>query len=352
MKITNTKARLAATAVVLGLGLATISAGAASAADGAWTPTGTPEPYHFWVMDTESPATAAQVLHYDTDMIAAPSATNVDQTFAEAPADATSAFVFVAPRGKEGSLADWSSRIDIGFMPNSKLVLQPTASLYQFPSSSFGAVKAAGGDYSMGLAYTKNNGTTLVAVAAYNYISITPGTADWTVQVPTQSGGGTTDPESTGQIAIEAPVAAPVDGALSLSIPTGEKATLGSAALDNTGKSVSTGTLPTFQVSDERYATKPGWTVNTSVATFTSGSNTIDPTALAIVPAVKSTSTATGVSAVSALTGAKEAAKFAEAAAGQGTGRTDLSAALTLTAPLGTPAGTYTSTMTVTVVSK
>ncbi|MDY0830642.1 hypothetical protein SK224_16015 [Microbacterium sp. BG28] len=352
MKLSITKVAAAGLALSLGLGIAGFGATAASAAVGDWTPNGTPEPYFLYSLDSGAVVPSGTPLTYTTGLVAAPSATDPDQRFADAPSGAESTYIFISPRGKESSIADWATRVDIGFEPGTNRVLQAPASLNRFPSNSFASIKAAGGDYSMGIAYTKNNGVTFVGLGAFAYIHITAGTADWTYEYPTQATTPTDPTDPTGQIAIEAPVAAPVDGALSLSIPTGEKATLGSAALDNTGKSVSTGILPTFQVSDERYATKPGWTVNTSVATFTSGSSTIDPTALAIVPAVKSTSTATGVSVVSALTGAKEAAKFAEAEAGKGTGKTDLSAALTLTAPLGTPAGTYTSTMTVTVVSK
>lgn len=352
MKLSITKVAAAGLALSLGLGIAGFGASAASAAVGDWTPNGTPEPYFLYSMDTGAVVPSGTQLTYTTGLVAAPSATDPDQRFADAPSDAESTYIFISPRGKESSIADWATRVDIGFEPGTKRVLQAPASLNRFPSNSFASIKAAGGDYSMGIAYTKNNGVTFVSLGAFAHIHVTAGTADWTYEYPTQATTPTDPTDPTGQITIEAPVAAPVDGALSLSIPTGEKATLGAATLDNAGKSVSSGTLPTFQVSDERYATKPGWTVNTSVAKFTSGANSFDPQALAIVPAVKSSSTATGVSATSALIGDTTGVKFAEAPAGAGTGKTDLSAALTLTAPLGTPAGTYTSTMTVTVVSK
>ncbi len=351
MKISIKKA--AAAGLVAALGLAGFGATSASAAVGDWTPNGTPEPFYIYSFDTSAVVPTGTTMHYADGLVGAPSPTDPDVRFADAPADAESTYVFIAPKGKESSIADWSSKINIGFEPGTKRAYQPTASLAQFPATTFAPVKAAGGDYSLGIAYTKNNGVTFVGLGAYTYVHITAGTADWTYDYPTAIddseppvGGG------SGDIAIEAPVAAPVDGALSLSVPTGATATLGAATLDNDGRSVSTGALPTFTVTDERFATKPGWTVNTSVSTFASGTNTFDPSALAIAPVIGSTSTSTGVSKVDSLAGATAALTFAEAASGGGTGVTDLSAALTLTAPLGTPAGTYTSTMTVTAISK
>ncbi len=341
------------TAVVAGLGIALAGGSAAMAADdaGHWTPEGTQEPWFIYDLGTSQQITPGTTLHFDSDLFAAPSATNIDQPFDKAPSDATGVKYFIAPRGQESNIAQWSSSETGGFMTDQdKRVLQPTSSLYQFPAS-FSAVKAAGGNYSLGIAYTKNNGVTLVGSPSYTWVTITAGSGDWTFTTPEWVADQVSGPK-TGDITVEAPVAAPVDGALSLTVPSGAKATLGAAALDSTGKSVSNGTLPTFQVKDERYSTKPGWTVNTSVAAFVSGANTFDAAALAITPAINNTSTATGVTKVTSLTGSTAAGKFAEAATGAGTGTTDLSAALTLTAPLGTPAGTYTSTMTVTVVSK
>lgn len=351
MKISIRKVAAAGLVVSLGLGLAGFGATAASAAVGDWTPNGTPEPYYLYSLDTGVVVPSGTTLHYTTGLVGAPSPTDPDQRFADAPSDATTAYIFIAPKGKESSIADWASRVDVGFEPGTQRVFQTPAALNQFPSASFGAVKAAGGDYSLGVAYTKNNGVTFVGLGAYTYVHITAGTADWTYDYPTPI-TATPPANTTGQIGLAAPVAAPVNGALSLSVPAGATATLGAAALNASGQSVSTGTLPTFQVSDQRYVTKPGWTVNTSVAAFASGANTIVPSALSIAPVIDASTTATGVTKVASLLGNTTAAAFAEAAAGQGTGTTDLSAALTLTAPLGTPAGTYTSTMTVTVVSK
>lgn len=355
MKNITKKALAAATAFALGFGLVGVSSVAAVAADGAghWTPEGTPEPYYLWVMDTESVTTNDQVFRYDTGMIAAPSATNVEQLFT-APDDATTSYIFVAPRGKESSMSEWSSRVDIGFVPGTKQVMQPPASLEQFPSSTFAAVKAAGGDYSIGLAYTKNNGVTFVGLGGFAHIHITAGSADWTVESPTFVEDGGTDPVEpiAGQIGITSPVLASADGALSLSVPSGATATLGGAIRDAEGRSTSAGTLPTFSVQDERFTSKPGWTVNTAVAAFTGNGNTFDAKALSIAPAIGSTSTSTGVTKVDSLLGSSTAATFADAPAGTGTGKTDLGAELKLVAPLGTPEGTYTSTMTVTVVSK
>ena len=357
MNISIKKVAAAGLALALGLGLAGVGASSATAAVGDWTPDGTPEPYYLYSLDTGLVVPSGTPLTYTSPLVAAPSPTDPDQRFADAPADATTTYIFIAPRGKEASLADWATRVDIGFDSTApagvKRQYQPPASLNAFPGASFAAVKAKGGEWSMGIAYTKNNGVTLVGVGSYVHVTIEKDTANWTYDYPTAIDETPEVPVGgSGQIGIEAPVAAPVDGALSLSVPAGAKATLGAAALDASGKSVSTGALPTFQVSDLRYITKPGWTVNTSVAAFTSGANTLQPSVLAIAPAIDATSTATGVTKVTSLAGSSTASKFAEAAAGAGTGLTDLSGALTLTAPLGTPAGTYTSTLTVTAISK
>lgn len=349
MKISLKKAAAAALAVSVGFGLAGVGATAANAAVGDWTPNGTPEPYFLYSLDTSVVVPSGTQLEYTSGLVAAPSPTDPDQRFAEAPSDATSTYIFIAPYGGESTISQWLSKVDIGFEPGTKRAYQPTAQLSQFPASTFGAVKSAGGDYSLGIAYTKNNGVTFVGLGAYTHVHITAGSGDWTYDYPTAI--VTTPSNTTGDIALSAPVVLPADGPLSLTVPSGATAALGNATVVN-GQSTATGTLPTFTVNDERYSAKPGWTVNAAVAQFASGSNTFTPNALSIVPAVASGSTSTGVTAVASLAGSTTATRFAEAAAGAGTGVTNLNAALTLAAPAGTPAGTYTSTMTVTVVSK
>ncbi|MDQ1129038.1 hypothetical protein [Microbacterium sp. SORGH_AS_0888] len=350
MKISLKKAAAAVLAVSVGLGAAGLSATAANAAVGDWTPDGTPEPYFLYSLDTGAVVPSGTQLEYTSGLVAAPSPTDPDQRFADAPSDATSTYIFIAPYGGESTISQWLSKVDIGFEPGTKRAYQPTAQLSQFPASTFGAVKAAGGDYSLGIAYTKNNGVTFVGLGAFVHVHITAGSGAWTYDYPTAIAPQPAA-DTTGDIALSAPVVLPPDGALSLTVPSGATAALGSATIAN-GQSTATGTLPTFSVNDKRYSAKPGWTVNASVAQFASGSNVFNPNALSIVPAIVSGSTAPGVTTVASLVGSTTAAKFAEAAAGAGVGVTNLNAALTLAAPVGTPAGTYTSTMTVTVVSK
>ncbi|MDQ1203955.1 hypothetical protein [Microbacterium sp. SORGH_AS_0862] len=355
MKINLTRAAAAGLAVAIGIGVVGLGATSATAAVGEWTPNGTPEPYYIYDFDGVL-QNGTTVLHYDDGFVASPSPTDVEARFAAAPADAEGVWVFIAPKGKETSIADWSSKIDFGLLvpgPDNR-VLQPTASMAQFPATTFGAVKAAGGDYSLGFAFTKNNGVTFVGMGAYNTVHVVAGTGDYTYDVPQQiPGGGGSDPVGgSGEIGITTAVAGPVDGALSLAVPSGATATLGNPTLDADGRSISTGTLPTFSVTDERFVSKPGWTVNTTVADFASGSNSVPASALGVVPSIGASSTSSGVSKATFLAGAQNSSLFAEAVAGSGIGQTDLSAALTFTAPKGTPAGTYTSTMTVTLVSK
>lgn len=355
---TSRKAIAAATALVLGLGIAGASATAAVAADpaedGYWTPQGTAQPFYLYSLETNERVAATDVLKYDDGYFGSPDPTNPDALFADGPEDATGIDMFISPRGKEGDMTMWNSRFEVGFNPGTRSLSSANPSLASFPAHSFGAVKAAGGEYSIGFAFTKYNGAALAAVGSYIHVVITPGTADWTFSTPQWVGGETEPPvgPQTGQIGIEATTVAVPDGALSLTVPAGAKATLGAATLVN-GLSTSTGTLSTFTVNDARVVTKPGWTVNSSVSSFVKGTDSFGADALSVTPAVVAAgTTSTGVTTAAKFAAASTAAKFAEAAAGAGVGITALNAELSLVAPATAPAGTYTSTMTVTVVSK
>lgn len=353
---TSKKAIAAATALVLGLGLAGVTTSAAVAADptaeGHWTPEGTTQPFYIYSLDTNARVADGAILTYEDGYFASPDPVNPDALFADAPADATSVRMFISPRGQEGDMTKWNSRFDVGFNPGTRSLSAANPSLGQFPSSTFGAVKAAGGDYSIGFAFTKANGAALSAVGAYTYVHITPGVATWTFETPTWVDTTPVPTTQTGQIGIEATTVGATDGQLSLTVPTGAKATLGAATLVN-NLSTSTGTLPTFTVNDARVVTKPGWTLNSSVTAFVKGTDTFAADALSVTPAVVTEgTTSTGVTTTAKFAASTAASKFAEAAAGAGVGTTALNAALSLVAPANAPAGTYTSTMTVTVVSK
>ncbi len=357
MKFTNKRVVAAAAAIALGLGVVALSGPANAAEVGHWTPEGTPEPFRLvWMMDG-LPVPENTVLKYEDDVLAVPNFDDIEERFGEAPAEADGAVVFISKPGEERSIDGWLSKIDIGFSAGSKRILQAPAYLYRFPAHTFGAIKAAGGEYSMGLGYTKNNGVTFVGIGGYSRIKITAGTADWTFEQPVWVPGTTTPPPSSGQIGVEAPVVAPeppVDGPLELSIPADAKATLSGAKLVD-GKSTATGLLPVFDVTDERVVSKKGWDATASVTEFVrkDGTEKIGADALTIAPKVVADgTTSTGVAAQAGFQGSATAKPFATAAAGTGVGTTKLSADLTFVAPAGSVEGTYTSKVTVTVVSK
>ena len=145
---------------------------------------------------------------------------------------------------------------------------------------------------------------------------------------------------------------ASADGTLSLTVPAGASVTFGTATLDAGNKSTSTGTLPQVTVTDERYSSKLGWSLQAEADDFRSGSNIIGRKFLAIVPSI--VTNAGGVTAASTpLAGLAESYPYtiANATVNNGVGTSVIGGGLTFVAPVGSPAGTYTSTLTLTLVS-
>lgn len=227
------------------------------------------------------------------------------------------------------------------------------------PQGQLGAIaqiKANGGNYSIGFACLKDNGVNLAASGVWYFTAhITAGTGAYTFDAPTETPTNPDTGTKTGDIALQATtIAQGVDGNLSLVVPSGAKATLGTATLVN-GLSTSTGALPAFTVDDQRVVSKPGWNLVASTTNFVNGadaSKTIDAKQLGVKPTI-ATNPGGVVAGTEHVAGDATAfSGFASAPAGTGTGATSLSADLMLVAPSGTPAGTYASTMTLTLVSK
>jgi hypothetical protein len=123
--------------------------------------------------------------------------------------------------------------------------------------------------------------------------------------------------------------------------------------LDINNRSTSTGTLPQVTVIDERYSSKPGWSVTANVENFVGGGNTIGKANLAIVPSI--VTNAGGMTVASTpLAGSAVAYPYtiADAPVNNGIGTSIIGGTLTFSAPIATPAGTYTSTLTLTLVLK
>jgi hypothetical protein len=166
------------------------------------------------------------------------------------------------------------------------------------------------------------------------------------ITLAAQGGTGTRD--------LEADVVRSVDGEFKLIAPANATpAKIGNPTLIG-GQSVSTGTLGDFTVVDDRVITKKGWDLTTSVAEFKHGTDIIANTALGLAPkSVTNSGPGTPALGSTQIAGsAVYASKFAELAAGSYSPASKFNADLTFKAPLGSAEGTYTSTLTLTLVSK
>jgi len=340
---TNKIARITAVSLVA-VALAACGATAANAAslpsDG---------PVYLWDSATgDSIPTAGHTFDWNDGVVGGPDVADPMVPF-HCSADATDSYTFIAPQGQERTRSAWQAYASTGFTAvGSKDVLLYTVSPYKQTNGNQGAVKAAGGKWSLGLACMKDNGVNFAASGAWWVpVDIEAGTGKYTVESTV-----VVDPALTGTVDLEATTtaAAPdVDGPLSLNVPAGAKATLGAATLVN-GMSTSTGKLGQFTVTDARALSKKGWTLTSSVADFVNGANTIDKKQLGIKPIVVS---GTGVAASEQVAGSAAAsAPFASLAAATAVGTTVLDADLTFVAPKDSVVGTYTSKLTLTLASK
>ena len=265
-------------------------------------------------------------------------------------ADATDVRAFISPRGQERTPAAWSANAPGGFVPGTKTVLQPNIAPTSMTEGNQAAVKAAGGQYSIGFAFTKNNGLSIAdAGVVYMYINVTPVTGAYTFEDPTDA-TPTTPPVGSADINLSATTIAAADGTLSLDVPANTTAAIGNATLVN-NLSTSTGVLGDFTVKDSRVLTHKGWTLTSTVTDFVAGASTIPAAQLAVKPKVVST-TATGVTVSAEGAAATTAKPFAEAGTDAQVGDTVLNADLKFVAPATAAAGTYTSKMTLTLTSK
>jgi hypothetical protein len=147
------------------------------------------------------------------------------------------------------------------------------------------------------------------------------------------------------------------DGVLSLNVPASAAATFGEPYLDG-NISVTDGTLGQFSVTDERVVSRRGWILYASVSDFRLSTDTnvvLPANQLGVSPAqFIPGSTAEGiVLGIPTRAGlASYPMIFAEATPGASPGTTVLDANLKLLSPPYLPVGTYTSTVTLTLVSK
>lgn len=172
----KTISRLAA----FGVASAVVLSGFAAAASAAGTTTtqanGSYGPLNVYLNDVyQSDATTTFAW---TDNLIGSSAIN-GYSALTCPGTSTGAAIFISARGQESTKANWKAFASTSLSSSS--VMQPNLKPAGLTSGTpgAGAVKAAGGDYSLGVACTSNSGVT-VDRAYYRYISVTASTGAYT----------------------------------------------------------------------------------------------------------------------------------------------------------------------------
>lgn len=298
--------------------------------------------------DLTAPGT---VIMWDRLVVGGPNKTDIDSVFVGSD-DAEEVRAFISARGNERTPSLWIGETPGGFVPGTKTVLQPNISPDSLVNGNTISVKNAGGDYSLGFAFVKNNALTIAdAGVVYHHIHVTAGSGNYTFEDPTGT-AVPVDPSLQGDINLEATTVSAADGVLSLDVPSNTTAVIGNPTLVG-NLSTSTGTLGDFSVKDSRVLTHAGWTLTSTVTDFTGAGTTIDKKQLGVAPKIVST-TATGVTVSPAQTAGSGVypAAFASATNAAQVGDTVFNADLKFVAPADKPAGTYTSKLTLTLASK
>ncbi len=348
----KTVARVAAVSVVA----AALISGSAIAAHAASTSAG---PFYLVDSGDGTAIAAGTTLSWTRDVSGNPTADNqaFDKVFT-GPSTSTGVLPFISPVGDEGDKTKWSA-FGFGAFSDSaaKTVLLSPAMLSGMTEGVLGAngVKAAGGTYSLGMAFLDANGKPDASALYFTQITVTAGSGDWTFVTPTST--PPVDPtSSTFDVTLNAQTVAGVDGTLNLVAPASATATIGNPTLVN-NLSTSTGTLGEFRVEDGRVVTHPGWTLNTTVQDFVKqgdASKVINKKQLGIAPQLVDAASAPGVTVANPQIAGSAVYPtiFAQAGNTAAVASTRLNANLTFVSPGDMPAGTYVSKMTVTLVSK
>jgi len=323
-----------------------------SAANSAPEPNGSDQALYVLDNLTGLAKTPGSTVAFTASVIGGPDADNSNYTDEfTVPAGTLNTYSFLSPRGSERTKSAWNIFASSGSITPIITPNQLATNTLNSPGN-VAAVKAAGGNYSLGIAFVNSAGT--VIGASYTYISMTAGTGAYTFETP--AGPVVVAPTTqTFTQPLQVTTMGAADGALSLVAPTVTPTIIGNPVLTNGtfGLSVSTGTLGGFYVQDDRYATHKGWTLTTNVADF-AGPIAVSKAQLGVKPVlVTAGSTSAGVTA-----GAEQVAgsaaypsTFATAANNTSVGRTNFNADLRFVAPAAAPAGTYTSTLTLTVIT-
>ncbi|TFC31635.1 hypothetical protein E3O53_01790 [Cryobacterium sp. TMT2-18-3] len=351
----NHKTRFAAVGVV---SLALVAGSAIASASAVTQVNGSDAPMYTYDTDGVLVTNLARTWGFDEDLYSGSTTAAYDDSYL-CPAISTGASIFLSPVGGERSVGAWSATAVSAFAPGRTTeVVAPTLTPGIMINGTPGALasKASGGRYSLGLACTTNSGVTVVG-AFYRTINMTPVTGVFTFEL--QEDGGTPPPPPINAIALAPTTTAAVvsNGVLALTVPAGAAASFGTPSLVS-NKSTTTGTLGNITVNDGRVLTREGWNLSATVADFknsTDATNIISKSQLGVAPKlVVAGTSATGVTAaaVQVAGAASGTYNFASGSAANTVGDSVLNADLTFVAPQDKAAGTYTSTMTLTVVSK
>lgn len=305
------------------------------AADGSIIPAGTELDFNRQVIGMTSD---------DPDLIAA--------TF-PGSTDAETVRTFIAPRGSERVPSQWTAWADNGFVTGTKDVIYPAVTLDGQILGNLSTVRA-GGNFSVGFAFMKNNNLTIAdGDVYYTYITVQP-SGKWTFATPT---GGGVDPEPAANsfdVNLEATTMSAPDGALSLVAPVSNTATIGNPTMVD-GLSTSTGSLGEFSVVDERFQTHPGWTLTTTVTQFTNSadsSKVINASQLGVAPKLVNPNSLVTLANPQVAGSGVYPSVFAQTGDTAAAGTVAMNADLKFVSPVNMPAGTYTSKLTLTLASK
>ena len=258
---------------------------------------------------------------------------------------------FISPRGSEENLENHTGWNYFAGQPSGLQFITPSG----FIQGAAAGAKSLGGQFSLGIACTSSNGTAVVSNGVfYRHVTVTQGSGAMlaAATVDVAPAATSTTANRNGSVSLSATTIASADGTLSLSVPQGASVTFGTATLNAGNRSTSTGTLPQITVQDDRITSRLGWDLQTNVAAFVSGANTIASTNLAITPSIVANAGGVTVASTPLAGSASYPFEIADAALDNGVGTTTISGGLTFVAPVGAPAGTYTSTLTLTLVSK
>ncbi len=125
-------------------------------------------------------ADAATTFAWSDNVISSGSTTDITSALS-CPSSSEGAAVFLSARGAESTKGSWKAFASAAFVGGTTTVSQANLKPAGLTSGNpgAGAIKSAGGDYSLGVACLSNSGVT-VDRAYYRYISVTASTGAWT----------------------------------------------------------------------------------------------------------------------------------------------------------------------------